>query len=177
MIRSQWLMMPFAVQMLCMVVDELYFHARRTLPRWERFGHPLDTCTVLLCWSVVFYAAPTPRSVAVYGALSLFSCLFVTKDEWIHTQYCGAGEHWLHALLFILHPLTFLSAGLLWPALHTSDVSALSPGWIHYDGSARPFFMANAGLTLLFGLYQLLYWNLPWPSDAKAPSITTSIMR
>jgi hypothetical protein len=158
-----------------MAADEAYFHYRRPLPRWERLGHPLDTLTVLLCWSVILFVAPGPMAIAVYTALSALSCLCVTKDEWVHARCCSAGEHWLHALLFILHPLTLVSAGLLWPAVYTGAASALAFGWPHYTGWERPFFLANAALTLLFGLYQLVYWNVLWKSDATAPSITTSM--
>ena len=31
------------LQALVMAVDEFYCHYRRELPRWERWGHPLDT--------------------------------------------------------------------------------------------------------------------------------------
>jgi len=172
---ASWLIMPFVLQMLCMIADEVYFHYRRPLPRWERWGHPLDTLTVLLCWSVIFFVEPGPISVAVYAALSVLSCLCVTKDEWVHAQRCSAGEHWLHALLFILHPLILVSAGLLWQAMHTRAASPLALGWLQYTGWERPFFIANAALTLLFGLYQLLYWNVLWKSDAKAQLITTSM--
>jgi hypothetical protein len=172
---APWLIMPCVLQMLCMVADEGYFHYRRPLPRWERLGHPLDTLTVLLCWSVIVFVEPRPISVAVYAVLSVLSCLCVTKDEWVHTQCCSAGEHWLHALLFILHPLTLASGGLLWPAMHARAASPLALGWLQYTGWERPLSIANAALTLLFGLYQLLYWNVLWKSDARAQSITISM--
>lgn len=165
---SRLLIIPFALQMGCMLADEFYFHYRRTLPHWERLGHPLDTLTVLLCWSVILFAEPTPTMIAVYAGLSVFSCLFVTKDEWVHTKHCRAGEHWLHAMLFILHPLTFLSAGLMWQAIRATDADALSSSWIRYHGFERTFFAVNALLTLLFGLYQLTYWNLVWKNASKA---------
>jgi hypothetical protein len=155
-----------------MVVDEFYFHRQRTLPRWERIGHPLDTLTVLLCWSVVWFVPPTPSSITVYAGLGVFSCLFVTKDEWVHKEYCRAGEQWLHALLFILHPLLMVSAGLLWPAIGAKNPAALSSGWIRYEGFERSFFAVNIALTLLFGLYQLVYWNFIWKARS---SITKSI--
>lgn len=172
---APWLITPFVLQMLCMVADEGYFHYHRPLPRWERLGHPLDTLTVLLCWSVIVFVEPGPISVAVYAALSVLSCLCVTKDEWVHAQYCSASEHWLHAVLFILHPLTLVSAGLLWPAIHAEAASAPAFGWLQYTGWERLLCITNAVLTLCFGLYQLLSWNVLWKSDARAPSITTSI--
>ncbi|HEX4950489.1 MAG TPA: hypothetical protein VFZ34_27735 [Blastocatellia bacterium] len=146
-----------------MGVDELYYHHRRRLPRWERIGHPLDTATVVLCYAWILWVAPTSTTVSIYLGLSLFSCFFVTKDEWVHHQCCAAGEHWLHAVQFILHPLTLLGAGLLWPALHQQTLSFLS-----YEGFERTFFLGNFWLTLLFGGYQFVYWNILWrPASTK----------
>jgi hypothetical protein len=177
MMYSRWLIIPFVLQMLCMVADEFYFHSQRTLPRWERLGHPVDTLTVLLCWGVVLFVEPTPLAIALYAALSVFSCLFVTKDEWVHTTFCRAGEHWLHALLFLLHPLTFLSAGFVWRAIRSPGAPAPAFGWIQYEGFERTFFAVNAAVTLLFGLYQLIYWNLLWKNALQAKSTTASITR
>jgi hypothetical protein len=174
MIRSGYLLLPFAVQTVCMAVDEFYFHRQRSLPRWERLGHPLDTLTVLLCWGFIWFAPPRGGLITIYIALSLFSCLFVTKDEWVHKQHCRAGEQWLHALLFVLHPLLMLSAGLLWPALHRDNGAAPASGWIAYTGFEGSFFAVNLLLTLMFGLYQLLYWNLLWKANSSITKSTTS---
>jgi hypothetical protein len=172
MISSRYLLLPFAAQMLCMLFDEFYFHWKRDLPRWERLGHPMDTLTVLLCWSVILFLPPRAGSLALYIGLSIFSCLFVTKDEWVHKEFCPPGEHWLHALLFVLHPLLMVSAGLLWPAIHAQQAGALGFAWIRYEGFEGTFFAGNTLLTLLFGLYQLVYWNLIWKAKS---SITRSI--
>src|ERR1051325_4243964 len=156
MISSRYLLIPFVAQIACMLFDEFYFHWRRSLPRWERLGHPLDTLTVLLCWGVILFLPPTRGAVSLYAALAVFSCLFVTKDEWVHKEYCPAGEHWLHALLFVLHPLLMISAALIWPALHPEG-AALRFGSIQYGGFEGTFFAVNTLLTFLFGLYQLVY--------------------
>ncbi|HZS06671.1 MAG TPA: hypothetical protein VFD58_17670 [Blastocatellia bacterium] len=171
MLSSRYLLIPFAAQMLCMTVDEFHFHWRRKLPRWERIGHPLDTLTVLACLYWVLLAPPAPASVAVYVGLSVFSCLFVTKDEWVHAKTCAAGEHWLHAMLFALHPLILICAGLLWPARYAGGASALA-GWIRYEGFENTFLVINAALTTLFALYQFVYWNLLWKPGSKARSTT-----
>src|SRR5215471_11294112 len=110
MLNSSFLLIPFVLQVLCMVADEVYFHRRRELPLWERLGHPLDTLTVLACFMWLLAAAPSILSLRVYVGLSVFSCLFVTKDELVHSKHCCPSEHWLHALLFSLHPLVLLSA-------------------------------------------------------------------
>src|SRR5262249_53620692 len=160
--NSLLLFIPFPLQMICMAVDEIYYHRRRGLPRWERLGHPLDTLTVLACFVWLLTAPPSAFSLSVYAGLSVFSCLFVTKDEPTHTKYCSSGEHWLHAMLFILHPLVLLSAGLLWPAWLKQPPSSM-----RYTGFERQFLIAITLLTLAFGLYQLIYWNFLWSSDTS----------
>src|SRR5690606_8631765 len=80
-----------------MLVDEFLFHRRRGLPRWERIGHPLDTLTVLIPVALTTVFPPTAAFTGAFLAMALFSCLFVTKDEWIHARHCAPGEQWLHA--------------------------------------------------------------------------------
>jgi hypothetical protein len=132
----------FGSHALLMTVDEA-LHRRRGLKRWERWGHPLDTLTVLAPISFALLSEFTPTNLWIYGGLSAFSCLFVTKDEWVHQQDCGPGEHWLHSVLFILHPLLFLLVYAFWA------------------GEAFPTWFKLIPLLILgFGCYQLLYWNL-----------------
>jgi 2-polyprenyl-6-hydroxyphenyl methylase/3-demethylubiquinone-9 3-methyltransferase len=69
--------------------------------------------------------------------------VFVTKDEGVHARLCGGGEHWLHALLFVLHPIVLIGFAVLWrsgayPAILTIQLAA----------------------TLAFLGYQLVYWNV-----------------
>lgn len=168
-ISTRYLLVPAALQMLCMAVDEFYFHWGRELPRWERLGHPLDTLTALLCYAWLLIVPPSAVTLSVYAGLCIFSCLFVTKDELVHRRHCRAGEHWLHAVLFILHPLSLLSAGLLWPAWYGQMLS-----FIEYEGFERVFLLGNVLLTLGFGLYQLIYWNLVWPTSNPVKSTTRS---
>lgn len=131
-----------------MLVDEIHFHRRRGLPRWERIGHPLDTLTLLACYAVALIFPPEGKYLALFAALGVFSCLFITKDEGIHTENCDAKENHLHALLFVLHPVLLFSVGLLW--------------WLPDLAGARTLLVTQAALTLLFGLYQLIYWNFVW---------------
>jgi hypothetical protein len=133
---------PFIFQTIAMGVDELYFHRKRGLPLWEKIGHPLDTLTVLIAYAFLSLSEPTLFNLKIYIFLCAFSCLFVTKDEFVHTKYCEAKENWLHAVLFILHPLTFLSAGFIW----------------FYQLS--PLFLMIQPFVILFVLsYQILYWS------------------
>jgi hypothetical protein len=54
-------------------------------------------------------------------------------------------EHWLHSLLFILHPLVLIGAGLLW-----------------FSGNHLPLIIGACSIGA-FGVYQALYWNLLAP--------------
>ncbi|WP_394823127.1 hypothetical protein [Pendulispora albinea] len=139
------LTLPFLVQGALMGVDEGWFHRRRGLPRWERIGHPLDTLTVTACYAwLVFRRPEMPGALAVYAALAIASCLFVTKDEFVHKQLCSAKESWIHALLFGLHPIAFFAAGLLW-----------------LEDPNNVILKAQLALTSSFALYQGIYWG-PW---------------
>jgi hypothetical protein len=129
-----------------MSVDEGWFHRRRGLPKWERFGHPLDTATTAACYLWLVLAEPgTHGALAGYVALGAFSCLFITKDEFVHARYCSPGEGWLHAVLFVVHPAVLAVFGYAW--------------WTH----THPFLIrAQLLLTVAFGAYQILYWSFPW---------------
>ncbi|GAC1377714.1 MAG: hypothetical protein NVSMB47_22520 [Polyangiales bacterium] len=167
---------PVAVQTAAMLVDELVFHRRRGLPRWERVGHVLDTLTVLGCFVYALLVAPHGRAaIGGYLALAGFSTLFVTKDEAVHTRHCGPGEHWLHSVLFVLHPIVLGAVGLTWLAAHGAGPLAglVAPSHAH---------LALVGQTIAtgaFGLYQLAYWNFPWarrqPLAATTPTTPTSL--
>lgn len=131
----------FGSHALLMSIDEA-FHRRRGLKTWERWGHPLDTLTVLIVILFALTSDFNQTNLWIYAGLGIFSTLFVTKDEWIHQQHCNGTEHWLHSLLFILHPLIFILVYKFW-----SEDSF--PAW----------FVMIPFLILGFGLYQLLYWN------------------
>lgn len=153
--------LPIGLQALAMLVDELYFHRKRGLPRWERWGHPIDTLSVLACYAVTLSLEPTHGNGAWYLGLASFSCLLITKDELIHAQRCAPLEQWLHSLLFVLHPVVLATGGLLWLR---QERAAL---WL------------SASVTAAFGFYQLLYWNVPWKkvfqSQSTTPFTTSSV--
>ena len=130
------------LQAALMAVDELVFHRRRGLPRWERIGHPIDTASVLGCFLIALAFEPTRGALIVYAALAALSCLLVTKDEFVHAGRCAPAEHWLHAALFVLHPLLLLAGAVLW-----------------LDGE-RAILVAQSLAILAFGVYQTTYWNL-----------------
>ena len=154
------LAVPLVLQAVAMLVDELYFHRQRKLPLWERLGHPLDTLSVLGCYVLALCLAPTGSNLWLYAGLAGVSCLLVTKDEWIHSAHCRPAEQWLHAVLFVLHPVVLGVGALLWMR------------------NERGLLWLSAGLTTGFGLYQALYWNVPWKrlrSPSTTPSTTSSV--
>ena len=168
MLNSYWLAVPFILQMLCMAADELWFHRKRGLPGWERIGHPLDTLTVVLCLTWILSVQPTHRTIVVWVVLAAFSCIFVTKDEPVHWRRCSAGEQWLHALLFTLHPLVLASAAFFWPAIG-SHTPGWSPYMIRFSGFERSFLTVICGLMIGFGIYQFVFWNLLWHPKKSTP--------
>jgi hypothetical protein len=147
------LFFSLGLQALLMLVDEAFFHRARRLPRWERIGHPLDTLTVIACYACVLFVPYGRQARDVYVGLAAFSTLFVTKDELVHARHCSGAEHWLHALLFVLHPVVFLVLALAWPVLHAPS------GAVNSFAVVIPLQFAA---MLAFVVYQTLYWNVPW---------------
>jgi 2-polyprenyl-6-hydroxyphenyl methylase/3-demethylubiquinone-9 3-methyltransferase len=133
---------PFLIQALLILIDEFYFHHRRGLPKWEKIGHPLDTVLTLLCYIFLLRMPYTEHHMNLYIALCAVSCVFITKDEWVHSEMCVPAENWIHSMLFVLHPMVFLSAGYLW-----------------VQGIENEFLIVQASLMALFLLYQVFYWN------------------
>ena len=106
--------LPFGLQALAMGVDEFIWHRTRPVERREWQGHVLDTVVFLACLSCPLLFPPGAFGLRLYLGLAVLSCLLVTKDEWrVHRPISG-GEAWLHALLFLLHPLVLLAAAGLW---------------------------------------------------------------
>jgi hypothetical protein len=134
---------PVLIQAATMLADEGWCHRRRGLPRWERIGHPLDTLTTALCYGWLVVQRPdAPHALSMYVGLSLFSCLFITKDEFVHSKLCDSLETWLHSVLFVMHPIVLLSFGILW-----------------ISGGAPWVFEVQLFLTLAFASYQVVYWS------------------
>jgi hypothetical protein len=153
-------LLPFGLQALVMLFDEGYFHLRRGLPRWERIGHPLDTLSVIACMAWVLFVPFSKGALGIYCAMAAFSCIFVTKDEFVHKEHCPASENWLHALLFTLHPITLTMAGFLWPVAQGLEVASWIEPWLAPTDIALPFLRAQLCAMTLFMFYQILYWNV-----------------
>jgi 2-polyprenyl-6-hydroxyphenyl methylase/3-demethylubiquinone-9 3-methyltransferase len=141
-IHPAWLLVPFALQSLWMAIDELICHEGRGLGSWESKGHPFDTLTVVLAYGFLVAFNPSPTTLAIYIAWSAISCLIVTKDEFVHARECRGLEQWIHAQLFVLHPVTLGAAGYLW-------WNSFYPTWL----------VVLFSLTLLTLCYQWVRWN------------------
>lgn len=150
---APWLLfIPLMAQAVLMIVDEFYYHHKRGLPLWEIIGHPLDTLTVI---APLFYAYVNDyqeKTAFIYILLALFSCIFVVKDELIHKDICSKGEMLLHGLLFICHPLVFLSIFLFWRNDNIIVVSFVIP--------FKTIILGQLGFAIVFLIYQISYWGM-----------------
>lgn len=162
------ILIPFLVQMFVISFDECYFHLKRGLPLWERIGHPLDTFTVIMCLTFVIFIPFSLAMIKWYVGLSIFSCLMVTKDEWVHKHHCQASENWLHALLFINHPIVLTSIGMIWWA-SGSTAPLWIKSWLNQPKELYIFLLMQTVTIILFFLYQIIYWNFIWKE--KKPSL------
>lgn len=154
--------LPFLLQAAAILFDEGWFHLRRGLPRWERIGHPIDTLTVLLCFAFVLWVPYSKQALFPYCLLAIFSCIMVTKDEFVHKEHCPASENWLHAILFILHPITLFTAGMIWPIAQGTDPLPWLSSWSGHGEFFSMFLKGQASLMACFMLYQIIYWNFVW---------------
>lgn len=155
---SIWLMIPFTLQAIVMTVDEFYYHHKRGLPLWERIGHPLDTLSVLACFGWLVSYPYSSFNLSVYIGLSIFSCFFITKDEWVHADLCVPGEQWAHSILFVLHPLVLGAAGFTWYCASV-DPSVISITESIDSAQAHNFLKLQLSTVTSVLLYQSVYWN------------------
>lgn len=153
---------PFCLQAICMIIDEGYFHVRRGLPAWERIGHPLDTLSYLVCLAYVLWTPFDATAAKVYAMLGVLSCLMVTKDEFVHKHHCPWAENWLHAVLFILHPLVLICMGLIWPIIHGVEVPIWMAVWLNHPEALQQFLWIQLYVITVFFLYQVFFWNILW---------------
>ena len=155
--------LPFVLQGLAMLVDEFYFHRKRGLGNWEIWGHPLDSLGFLACFVFLLLKDPSPGHLQTYIQWAAFSCVLVTKDEWIHAQVCSKGEMWLHSLLFLLHPLVLISAGYLW---FRGAQDAEKQLFIETT------LLIQSSVIFTFMLYQVVYWGFLWKRKSTTSSTT-----
>ena len=84
------ILLPFIIQAIVIALDEYIYHIKRGLPKWERIGHPLDTLSVIGCFAFVLFVPYEPSHDQVLRDHSDFSCLLITKDEFVHKHHCPA---------------------------------------------------------------------------------------
>jgi len=125
---------------ILMFFDEFHYHHRRGLGRWESVGHPVDTLLFLSCF--IYALVVNPAHIIGFIVLAVLSTLIITKDEFVHAQQCRGGEQWLHALLFSIHPVALIGLYMAW-----------TRGW-------RLLVAVQACVIVLFGIYQIVYWNV-----------------
>lgn len=159
-------LIPFTLQALAMFFDEGYFHIRRGLPKWERIGHPLDTCSVLVCMGFILFVPFSTTNLIIYIALASFSSILVTKDEFVHKDHCPASENWLHAVLFTLHPITLACAGFMWPVVQGVEVTPWIANWLDNKSALHLFLKMQFSTMILFVIYQIVFWNFIWKEKA-----------
>ncbi len=157
-----FILIPFIVQALAIMFDEYYFHIRRGLPLWERIGHPIDTLSVFSCLLFVLLVPYSPFALKWYIALCVFSCLMITKDEWVHKHHCPASEQWLHAMLFVNHPIMLTCVGLIWAAMTGHASLNWVQSWLHRPEPLARMLTMQAVFIAVFFLYQVIYWNFIW---------------
>ncbi|MFS8564283.1 MAG: hypothetical protein LVR00_08275 [Rhabdochlamydiaceae bacterium] len=164
-----WLIIvPFIVQLIAMSIDEGYFHWKRGLPKWERIGHPIDTLSVVICFLFVFFVPFSSGALKIFIGLAAISCLLVTKDEFVHKHVCPASENWLHALLFINHPIILTATGLIWCATSSPAIPQWIVNWLGQSKELRAFLVFQIIGSSLFMIYQIVYWNFIWKEKQKA---------
>jgi hypothetical protein len=144
-----YLYLPFIIQGILMGVDER-LHQKRGLSLWEKLGHPLDSLTVFIPLTLAGLRDYSKDRLTVFIVFSVFSCLFITKDEFVHSEECSPFENWLHAVLFVLHPMIFLCTAIIWKYHPTNEFLSLQP------------LMVGA-----FMIYQILRWSIPWKTILK----------
>jgi 2-polyprenyl-6-hydroxyphenyl methylase/3-demethylubiquinone-9 3-methyltransferase len=164
--------LPFSLQGLAMALDEFGFHRRRALPRLEWLGHLLDTSLFLACLACPLLLRPEPAHLRLFGLLALLSCLLITKDEFLHQRLCTGGEHWIHAVLFILHPLVLVASGLLWISLGSSALLGLT---IPSGTLVQSMFLLQVLLVSGFLVFQILHGAVRGPWTAEGPRIDNGI--
>lgn len=135
-------MVPVALQLIGLLIDEVWCHRTRGLPHWERIGHPLDTLTVAVCLGWLIATTPAaPLALPIYLVLALFSTVFITKDHAVHAVMCGRFERSIHTVLFVLHPLVLTAFGVLW--------------WYGHAG----LLFGQLSITIAVMAYQIIYWQ------------------
>ena len=151
------LLLPFVLNAIVLSFDELYYHRKRGLPKWERVGHPIDVIALLLCWLWMAARPFNDTNLLVYVFLSAFACFLSTKDEWIHAELCEPGEQWIHSMMFILNPVVLFCGGIIWGMNPGPNATNLS-NWQEAAQFLEPFILLNVAAYLGVFIFNSVYW-------------------
>jgi 2-polyprenyl-6-hydroxyphenyl methylase/3-demethylubiquinone-9 3-methyltransferase len=100
------------------------------------------------------------------------SCLLITKDEFIHQRLCSGGEHWLHAVLFILHPIVLFGTAFLWIGIGTAAMARIPSPFLPV---AAWMLMLQVVLVSGFLVFQIAYWSRRPHRVEKGPEINNAL--
>lgn len=154
---------------LCMLFDEFYFHHKRKLPKWERIGHPIDTLFFIFCYCLVIFFPLTQFYIILFLIFSVISSFIIIKDESVHKKYCATPEQFLHAILFILHPIILIILFLCWPLF--SEIS--HPKFVELNLlNLKKFIIGQFFLSIIFLFYQIIYWNFIFKDIKRDGEVT-----
>lgn len=158
--------LPFFLQAIAMAVDEFVFHRKRPLTRWEKFGHPVDTLVFLLCLAIPLVLPLTTEFLVLYALVAVASCALITKDEFVHARQCSPTEHWLHSVLFLLHPLVLVATAFLWSFLEPPFLGyPRFEAWVPAPEAARVILMVQCFATVGFLFHQIASWRRRAPEQ------------
>jgi 2-polyprenyl-6-hydroxyphenyl methylase/3-demethylubiquinone-9 3-methyltransferase len=135
-------------------------------------GHALDTLVFLACLICPLLLAPEPANLRLYGMLAVLSCILITKDEFIHQRLCSGGEHWMHAVLFILHPIVLTATAFLWISVGTSPLNGIPAPSLPL---ARGMILLQVVLVAGFLVFQIAYWASRKQAEEHGPEINNTI--
>ena len=152
------LLFPFVILGIVTSFDELYYHRKRGLPRWERLGHPLDLLSFVFCWGWMATHDFNDVNLCIYIALSVFACVLSTKDEWVHTELCPPGEQWMHSMMFMFNPMVFFCGGFIW-ACAPSTLPLPTNHWQETAQLLYPLIPLNAVGYIFLLIYNFTYWH------------------
>lgn len=157
-----YLLLPLILQGVLVGVDELFCHRSRGLSLLEARLHIIDTLLAALPLLVILVAGQiTSSTMAIYTVVSTLSCLSITKEEGLHQKVCGPWEHWIHSLMFMVHPLVYISLGYQ---------------WVNNTANLAPIALTYFIMMLSFTLYQLVYWHSTHKRQARKAVLVDNSM-
>jgi hypothetical protein len=142
----------FAVYGLILFIDEFAFHRRKGLA--ERRSQALDTFWMAACAGVVSFVEYGDMPRLVFGGLSLISMIWMTRNQFEHARHATPGEHYLHSLQFVLHPILLITLMAVWQFI---DGAGLVVGMVlpFSTGGLRPLVYEFFGVVCALAAYQL----------------------